>query len=170
MVGDTVATLKRSRTRQPRCASAHCTLFAARPQGRPDDASLPRFVRSAQPGGARAGADRALRISRSHATLTSPSSNSAFTNRAARPMKLPRPKDLSNTRPSGTPRLPPRSSAPPQPWPRASFLPFPSQVSVFLSHGSQARRASELVHGALCRTPAHDARARPDRPPLRRRR
>ena len=34
------------------------------------------------------------------------------------------------------------------------------EVPLLLSHGPQARRAGELVHGPVCRAPAHDARAR----------
>ena len=140
---------------------SHGALLSARPQGRPDADPLPRFARSAEPGRARAGPDAALRLSRSPRTPTSLLLSWASTSRAARPMRPPRPKDLSRTRRSGTPRSQPHSSAPPAPWRRGSFPANPGrEVSVLLSHGPQARRAGELVHRSFCRSPAHDARAR----------
>ena len=111
-----------------------------------------------------AGADAALRLSRVCAIRMFRWLSWACTSRRARPMRPRRPRIRGalagmECGDCGVARARRRSHG-------AAAVSRRSrrEISLLLSHGPQARRAGELVHRALCRAAAHDARARADRP------
>ena len=164
-----VAALSRLERREARRTHPDRALLPTWPQGRPGSDPLPRLARSPQSGRTRSRADRAVRLSGVCATPMSRSSNSASTNPRARPTKPPPTKGLAELTRSGPPKSTPRSPAHSAAMAPRLFPAVPeAKYLCFYPMDRKRGETGQLVHRALRRTPAHDARARPDRPPLRR--